>query len=115
VLKALNSTSEVMVDGGGTARFVNGTVMEDLSVGPGPGAGPLSPNGGGIDNTLVVNPSSLDASTGDGVTGGVGVFATTIGTSGASQEIRIRIKFGVVKNGRFILLLVPMAKSEPAP
>ena len=115
ILKALNSTSEFMVDSDGTARFVNGTVLEDLSVGQVPGAPPLSPNGGGIDSAFVINPSSANASVGDGVTGGVGNFATIIGTTDPSKIIRMQVKFGVVRSGRFVLLLVPMAKPSPAP
>jgi hypothetical protein len=115
ILKALNSTAEVKVDSGGTARNVQGTVLEDLSVGAAPGAGPLSPNGGGIDSTFIINPSGDNASLGDGVTGGVGNFATAMGTSGPTKELRVQIKFGVVRNGRFILLLVPMARNSPTP
>jgi uncharacterized repeat protein (TIGR01451 family) len=115
IFKALNSTSEIMVDGGGTAQFVNGTVMEDLSVGAAPGAGPLSPKGGGIDSTFIINPSSNTASVGDGVTGGVGNFATVISTTDPTKVIRVKVKFGVVRSGRFILLLVSMAKNSPAP
>jgi len=29
--------------------------------------------------------------------------------------LRVGVKFGVVRSGRFILLLVPMAKNSPAP
>jgi hypothetical protein len=115
IFKALNSTAETLVDGGGTAQFVNGTVMEDLSVGAAPGAGPLSPKGGGIDSTFIINPSTNTASVGDGVTGGVGNFATAIGTTDPSKLLRVSVKFGVVRSGRFILLLVPMARNSPAP
>lgn len=115
ILKALNSAAEVLVDSGGTAQFVNGTVLEDLSVGAPLGQGPLSPNGGGIDNTLIINPSTSNGTVGDGVTGGVGNFATTIGTTDPAKVIRVKVKFGVVRRGRFILLIVPMAKSSPTP
>jgi hypothetical protein len=115
IFKGLNSPSQVVVDSSSTARFVNGTVMEDLSIGGAPGAGPLSPNGGGVDNTVIINPSSANASVGDGVNGGVGTFATVVGTTDPARVIRVQVKFGVVKNGRFILLLVPMAKASPAP
>ncbi|MEK6281956.1 MAG: Ig-like domain repeat protein [Acidobacteriota bacterium] len=113
ILKVLNSSTEVLVDSTGTAQVVHGTVMEDLSVGGAPGSGPLSPLGGGLDSSLVVNPSGPGVSVGDGVTGGTGNFGTTMGTSGPTQELRIRIKFGVVRSGRFILLLSPMAKPSP--
>jgi hypothetical protein len=84
-------------------------------VGAAPGAGPLSPKGGGIDSTFIINPSSATATVGDGVTGGVGNFATTIGTTGPTRVIRVKVKFGVVRSGRFILLLVPMARNSSAP
>jgi hypothetical protein len=87
--------------------------MEDLSASATPtppGAGPLSPNGGGVDNSLVLNPSASIASTGDGVTGGSGVFSTTITTGAPGNVVRLKIKFGVVKSGRFIILITPMAK-----
>jgi len=116
ILKLLNSAQEVVVDSSNTAQTVNGTVMEDLSAAAAPtppGAGPLSPNGGGVDNSIIVNPSSAGASVGDGVTGGTGVFVTAISTTDAAKVIRIKIKFGVVTGGRFILLITPMAKTSP--
>jgi uncharacterized repeat protein (TIGR01451 family) len=116
ILKLLNSAQEVVIDGTETAYAVNGTVIEDLSASATPtppGAGPLSPKGGGLDNSFIVNPSSADASVGDGVTGGTGVFATAISTTDPNNVIRIKIKFGVVKSGRFILLITPAAKTAP--
>jgi hypothetical protein len=116
ILKLLNSAAEVLVDSGGTAQMVNGTVMEDLSAAlPPPAPGPLSPKGGGVDNTLIVNPSAAGNSVGDGVTGGTGNFSTTIGTSGPTNVLRVKVKFGVVSNGRFVLLLTPMAKTSATP
>jgi len=118
ILKLLNSATEVIVDSGGIARTVNGTVLEDLSAAPTPpGASPLSPNGGGVDNSVIVNPSSASASVGDSVNGGTGNFGTAMGTSGPTNLLRIKVKFGVVRSGRFILLITPMAKtgSPPAP
>jgi hypothetical protein len=90
--------------------------MEDLSaaVPPRP-PGPLSPLGGGIDNTLIVNPSGAGISVGNGVTGGLGNFGTTIGASGPTNVLRVKVKFGVVRNGRFILLITPMAKTSLTP
>jgi uncharacterized repeat protein (TIGR01451 family) len=113
ILKLLNSTKEVVVDSTNTAQTVNGTVIEDLSVTatPTPVDNPpnyLSPFGGGVDNSTVINPSSNPATVGDGVTGGSGVFSTVIGDGSA---IRFRIKFGVVRSGRFILLITPAAKT----
>jgi hypothetical protein len=109
----LNSVQEVVVDSTNTAQTVNGTVIEDLSASLAPtppGAGPLSPLGGAIDNSIVLNPSNAVGSTGDGVTGGAGVFSTAIGTTDPTRVIRIKIKFGVVKGGRFTLLITPAAK-----
>lgn len=112
ILKVLNSTSEVIVDSTGTAQSVKGTVLEDLSTvgAPIPAPGQLSPLGGGIDNSLVINPSTASASVGTGVNGGTGVFATGVG-SGTS--IRVKVKFGVVKTGRFVILVVPMGQTVP--
>jgi len=115
ILKLLNSTTEIVVDSGGVARTVFGTVMEDLSVGAPPAPGPLSPYGGGVDNTLIVNPSSNNASVGDGVTGGTGLFNIVGFSSAPANVMRIKLKFGVVRGGRFILLLTPMAKLGPTP
>ena len=113
ILKVLNSVQEVVVDSTSTAQTVQGTVMEDLSasaVPTPPGSGPLSPNGGGIDNSVVLNPSTNVASTGNGVTGGSGVFSTAITTGSPGNVVRFKVKFGVVKSGRFILLITPAAK-----
>jgi hypothetical protein len=66
-----------------------------------------------LDGSFIVNPSSDIASVGDGVTGGTGVFATAISTTDPNKVIRIKIKFGVVKSGRFILLITPAAKTAP--
>jgi uncharacterized repeat protein (TIGR01451 family) len=116
ILKLLNSFQEVVVDSSDTAYAVHGTVMEDLNATatPTPPDTParlLSPFGGGVDNSFIVNPSSSSSSVGDGVTGGTGVFATFIGDG---DVIRIKIKFGVVKSGRFILLITPAAKTGAA-
>jgi CSLREA domain-containing protein len=116
ILKLLNSAQEVVVDSTSTPQTVHGTVMEDLSASATPtppGAGPLSPAGGGVDSSLVVNPSSAPASVGDGVTGGSGIFATAISTTDPDKVIRVKIKFGVVRGGRFVLLITPM--TTPAP
>lgn len=63
----------------------------------------------------VVNPSNSGVSVGDGVTGGSGVFATAISTTDPTNVLRVKVKFGVVRSGRFILLLIPMAKTSPTP
>jgi uncharacterized repeat protein (TIGR01451 family) len=113
ILKLLNSAQEVVVDSTSTPQTVLGTVMEDLSASATPtppGAGPLSPSGGGVDSSVVLNPSNAVVSTGDGVTGGSGVFSTAITTGAPGNVIRLKIKFGVVKSGRFILLITPQAK-----
>jgi CSLREA domain-containing protein/uncharacterized repeat protein (TIGR01451 family) len=115
ILKLLNSVQEVVVDGSETLQAVHGTVIEDLSATatPTPPDTPpnfLSPFGGGLDNSFVVNPSSSNSSVGDGVTGGTGVFSTIIGDA---SVLRIKVKFGVVRSGRFILLITPAAKTAP--
>ncbi|HYJ87202.1 MAG TPA: hypothetical protein VEW46_14165 [Pyrinomonadaceae bacterium] len=119
ILKLLNSTPEVVVDSGGTAWIVNGTVMEDLSAPSSspapPGTGPLSPFGGGIDNSIIIGHADNAGFIGDGVTGGVGSFGTTLATSGPTSVLRVRVKFGVVRSGRFIVLITPMAKISPSP
>jgi len=111
ILKVVNSLTEVVKDCHGVDQTVNGTVMEDLSLAMGPpilpGPGPLSPFGGGIDTSLIVNPFG---SIGDGVTGGTGVFATVVGTTPASKVLFIKIRFGVVKSGRFKVLVIPEGK-----
>jgi uncharacterized repeat protein (TIGR01451 family) len=113
ILKLLNSTSEFVVDGSNTSQMVNGTVMEDLqaTATPTPPDTPpnfLSPFGGGVDNSVIVNSSSSSSSVGDGATGGTGVFSTVVPDT---EVIRIRLKFGVVRSGRFILLVTPAAKT----
>jgi hypothetical protein len=115
ILKLLNSTQEIVVDSGGTGRIVLGTVMEDLSVGAPPAPGPLSPFGGGVDNTVIINSSSNSASVGDGVTGGTGLFNVVASSEAPANVMRIRFKFGVVRSGRFILLITPMARLGPTP
>jgi hypothetical protein len=113
ILKLLNSAQEVVVDSTATPQTVMGTVMEDLSAAPAPtppGTGPLSPTGGGVDSSVVLNPSTSVASTGDGVTGGSGVFSTTITAGAPGNVVRLKLKFGVAKSGRFIILITPMAK-----
>ncbi len=115
ILKLVNSTQETVVDSGGTSQFVYGTVMDDLSVGEPAAPGPLSPLGGGVDNTVTLNPSANSATVGDGVTGGTGQYNSVSFSSAPANVLRLRIKFGVVKSGRFILLLTPQAKFGSAP
>ncbi len=115
ILKVANSAGEVMVDSSNTAQTVFGTVIQDLSasaIPTPPGTGPLSPFGGGVDSMLAVNPSNLPASLGDGVTGGTGVINTTVA---GGSTIRLKFKFGVVRGGRFILLVQPMTGPSPTP
>jgi hypothetical protein len=65
--------------------------------------------------SLIVNPSNASGSVGDGVTGGTGNFGTTIGTSDPTNVLRVKVKFGVERSGRFILLIIPMAQTSPTP
>jgi uncharacterized repeat protein (TIGR01451 family)/fimbrial isopeptide formation D2 family protein len=113
ILKAVNSMREFVMDCENTLQVINGTVLEDLSITGGAALaapGPLSPLGGGIDTSLIVNPSFNASSIGDGVTGGSGVFATVVGTSPANKVLFIKFKFGVVRPGRFKLLIIPEGK-----
>ena len=114
ILKVVNSSPEVVMDSTGIEQTVLGTVMEDLSVGAPPAPGPLSPLGGGIDNTLIVARPE-PGSTGDGVNGGTGFFNGISFASPPANVFRVRFKFGVVKTGRFILLVTPQAKFGPTP
>ena len=120
LLKAVNHYGEVVVDSSGTARVVSGTVLEDTFVGPAgtptPNTGSHQPFGGGSNSTFVVNTTTVGNTTlnvanpgpapitliGDGVNGGTGTFAFPIASAGT---FRIAFKFGVVRSGRFKLLL----------
>lgn len=107
VLKSINTKAELVVDGGNTVRTVNGTVLEDTNaagVTTPPGVAPL---GGGIDTTLGVNTSFDEVSRGDGVRGGAGAYTALTRSPSASTPLRVSFKFGVVKSGRFILLVQP--------
>jgi hypothetical protein len=110
ILKSINSMREFVVDCAGTVQVVNGTVLEDLSITGSSAPGPLSPLAGGIDNSLVVNPSLNASSIGDGVTGGTGVFATVVGISPTTKVLLINIRFGVIKSGKFKVLIIPEGK-----
>jgi len=120
ILKAVNHYGEVVVDSSGTARVVAGTVLEDTFVGPAgtatPATGSLQPLGGGSNSTWVVNTTTVGGTTlnvapaspaaitlvGDGVNGGTGSFSYPIADK---SVIRIAFKFGVVRSGRFKILL----------
>jgi len=131
ILKAVNHYGEIVVDSTGTARVVAGTVLEDTFVAPAapPATGALQPFGGGSNSTFVVNTTTVGGTTlnvappgpapivliGDGVNGGTGSFSYPI-ASGAT--FRIAFKFGVVRSGRFKLLLgreVAGASATPQP
>jgi hypothetical protein len=116
ILKGVNHNAEfVSQPSDGTTFFVNGSVLEDVGVGPTglptPVANPtpLSPLGGGGDNSYVINSNLPTSAVGDGVSGGPGSFAVTQPSSGSttssSRVLRVAFKFGVVKAGRFKLLL----------
>ena len=110
ILKGVNHNAEqVAQPSDGTLFFVNGSSLEDIAVAPGgPGAN-LSPLGGGGDNSYVINSALPTASVGDGVSGGPGSFAVAQPNSGSTTSsarvLRVGFKFGVVKSGRFKLLL----------
>jgi hypothetical protein len=118
ILKAVNHYGEVVVDSSGTARVVAGSVIEDVFLAPAstPATGSIAPFGGGSNTTFVVNTISTASQTlnvaplgpagitliGDGVSGGTGNFTRTIASG---TPFRIAFKFGVVRSGRFKLLL----------
>ena len=102
------------MDSSGTTQTVLGTIMEDLSAGAPPAPGPLSPFGGGVDSTLIIARPE-EGSTGDGVNGGRGFFNGISFASPPANVLRVRFKFGVVKTGRFLLLVTPQAKFGPTP
>jgi hypothetical protein len=126
LLKGVNHYGEIVADSGGTLRLVNGSVLEDVQVAgavpsfptPAPAAtlapGALQPFGGGSNSSWVANsqvisgvPAAGTASnvnnnlSSNGVDDGTGTFAT--GFPGGT--LRIAFKFGVVKSGRFKLLI----------
>jgi len=133
LLKAVNHYGEIVVDSSGVARVVAGTVLEDTFVGaagtPTPSTGSLQPFGGGSNSTFVVNTTTVGGTTlnvappgpapitliGDGVNGGTGSFSFPIASA---STFRIAFKFGVVRSGRFKLLLgreVAGASATPQP
>jgi len=121
LLKAVNHYGEVVVDSSGTARIVWGTVLEDVFTAPAaqPATGALQPFGGGGNSSFVLNSTTVGSATpyvapagpaaidhiGDGVSGGTGSFTVPTMSSAATNTIRVAFKFGVVKSGRFKLLL----------
>ncbi|MGI9067106.1 MAG: hypothetical protein ACR2HX_11980 [Pyrinomonadaceae bacterium] len=118
ILKGVNHYGEVVVDSSGTARVVAGTVLEDVFLAPAarPATGALQPFGGGSNSTFVVNTTATNNTTlnvaapgpapitliGDGVSGGTGRFHFPIASAGT---FRVAFKFGVVRSGRFKVLL----------
>ena len=108
VLKGVNHNSEfISQPSDGTVFFVNGSVLEDVVTTAGPTS--LSPLGGGGNNSYVINSNLSPNALGDGVSGGPGSFAVAqpnVGsTSSSSRVLRVAFKFGVVKAGRFKLLI----------
>ncbi|MEK6281539.1 MAG: hypothetical protein AABN95_14390 [Acidobacteriota bacterium] len=128
ILKGVNHYGEVVVDSSGTARVVAGTVLEDvfLAPSPRPGTGALQPFGGGSNSTFVVNTTATNNTTlnvaapgpapitliGDGVSGGTGRFHFPIASAGT---FRVAFKFGVVRSGRFKVLLGREVDTAAAP
>jgi putative Ig domain-containing protein len=108
VLKGVNHNAEfVSQPSDGTIFFVNGSSLEDVDTSA--GLTSLSPLGGGGNNSYVINSNLSTSAVGDGVSGGPGSFAVAqpnLGsTSSSSRVLRVAFKFGVVKAGRFKLLL----------
>jgi hypothetical protein len=119
ILKGVNHYGEVVVDSSGTARVVAGSVLEDVTDGlpiPPNAPGALQPFGGGSNSTFVVNTTTVGGNTlnvaplgpaaipniGDGVNDGIGQFARSLP---ANTAFRIAFKFGVVRSGRFKILI----------
>ncbi|HYJ86305.1 MAG TPA: hypothetical protein VEW46_09635 [Pyrinomonadaceae bacterium] len=113
ILKAVNMNAEqVSQASDGTLFFVNGSSIEDIAVAaaaPPNGGTNLSPLGGGGDNSLVINSQLPSNAVGDGVSGGPGTFAFTQPASGSTTSstrvLRVGFRFGVVRAGRFKVLL----------
>jgi hypothetical protein len=103
ILKAVSSTGESVPDRNGDVQTVRGTVLEDVTGPPAPAG--LSPLGGGINNSLIVTAASNGAA--------AGTFSP--GTIAPGGFIIVKFKFGVVKSGRFIVLITPEASSSPTP
>jgi len=128
ILKGVNHYGEVVVDSSGTARVVAGTVLEDVYLAPSPvpSGGALQPFGAGSNSTFVVNTTANNNTTlnvappgpsaitliGDGVSGGTGRFHFPIASAGT---FRVAFKFGVVRSGRFKLLLGREVASAATP
>jgi hypothetical protein len=112
ILKAVNHPQETVVDAANVTQTVLGSVLEDTSAGGAgtPAVGRHQPFGGGSNSSWVSTTSTV--LTGDGVNGGTGSFAGSAGTLR-----RIAFKFGVVKSGRFKLLIGPevVTAATPAP
>jgi hypothetical protein len=114
ILKGVNHPQETVVDSTNATRTVLGSVLEDTSVAGGGGTpqiGRHQPLGGGSNSSYV--PTSATSVSGDGTNGGLGSFS--LGGAAAAGDIRIAFKFGVVKSGRFKLLLGPEGLSSATP
>ena len=119
VLKLLNMPTEQVAQGdtsSGTSRRVRGTVIEDISNTPTPAApvpgAPgtwMAPNGGGINNKLVMTTNdpvgSLTGQFGNLGIAGIGSGATPSVGSGGVFFVAFRL--GVVKSGKATFLVMP--------
>jgi hypothetical protein len=130
LIKGVNHYGEVVVDSSATARLVWGTVLEDVYAGappaPTPATGALQPFGGGSNSSWVANTTAIGNDVinvappgpaaitliGDGVSGGTGTFAKAIASGGT---FRVAFKFGVVKSGRFKILVGREVASSAVP
>ncbi len=113
ILKAVSHGQETVVDSANIARTVFGSVLEDNSAGAAglPAVGRHQPFGGGSNSSFVATTATEP--TGDGVNGGTGSFAIITGPQGST--FRIAFKFGVVRSGRFKLLIGPEVNSSQPP
>lgn len=113
ILKAVNHPQETVRDSTNTFQTVLGTVLEDTTVTAAgtPAVGRHQPFGGGSNSSYVATTATTV--TGDGVNGGAGSFAAITGPQGT--VFRIAFKFGVVRSGRFKLLIGPEVATTATP
>jgi hypothetical protein len=113
IFKAVNHGQKIVVDSANMNRTVLGSVLEDTSFGQVsiPAVGHHQPFGGGSSSSFVATTATDP--TGDGVNGGTGSFVAISGPQGS--VFHIAFKFGVVRSGRFKLLIGTEVDSSQPP